>query len=980
MPRTRPLNTALFGSAILALLLVTAASPQERPDLNRLDPALSLTLARMQRLEVSGRPGDIPLMARTAGVSENPSGSGEPWVEVLISGPGAESAVRLAGGETGARAGAITTARLPLSRVAEVAGASGISYLEASHLCYPALDASVPETRADMVHDDYGYKGAGTLIAVYDTGIDFTHSDFRNADGTTRIKYLWDQTDNSGTAPAGYAYGSEWTQAQLDDELDGTPAGAVTQQDVNGHGTHVAGIAAGNGRATSGSVPAGTYTGMAPEADLLIIKGGDASFSSADVEDGVVWAMGKAAALGQPVVVNLSLGGHAYAHDGTSLYEQALVSATGAGRIIVASAGNEGNDKIHDRATVVSEITQADSIGLDVPAYTPASGTGNDYVKVDIWYTGTASISIYVRSPNGHTYGPINPGNLTFSSDHADGHVAAASSSSVNIYNGDKEAVVVIDDETAGSEPLDGTWRIVFELISGDEATIDAWIYETTLYDNTAPAAMSEGTAAYSIAVPACAQNVIAVGSYVTKWSWAATNGLNYGYIGLSRIGDYSLFSSCGPTRDGRTKPDIMAPGQGIGSALSSTTSPTPADAVVLPDDLHLINQGTSQAAPHVSGAIALFFQGSATLTPAQALTWLQDGAADDSYTGTVPNNTWGWGKLDVKTSFDLGTGTTDTTPPDITTGLLRNTVLTEYVDIYVWPRETLPGVPRLWITHSGGTDSLTTASISTDDGPLYVADYQIPASGNYTLNVRVADEAGNDSTHTRLFSAAGAGLGGGTLVSADGILSAAFPSGALVSGGYIIATPFLARRIEETPGGLDEGLSPAYQLIPDGAALARAARLAFAYDPARLSGASPEDLRICRWDGDRWVEVESWVDPERRRVEASVSELGVYQLRIGESGGTDLRVGLESNYPNPFNGSTRIRFALARSTDVEITILNVRGQRVRTLLDRYESAGRHVVTWDGRDENGRPLASGIYLVVMRTDRMVFTRKVLLLQ
>ena len=97
MSRTRTVTSTLSGFAIVTLLLVPAAVPQEPPGLNRLDPALSIALAKMQRLETAGRAGEIPLLARTAGVTEGPPGSREPWVEVFISGPGAESAVRMAG-------------------------------------------------------------------------------------------------------------------------------------------------------------------------------------------------------------------------------------------------------------------------------------------------------------------------------------------------------------------------------------------------------------------------------------------------------------------------------------------------------------------------------------------------------------------------------------------------------------------------------------------------------------------------------------------------------------------------------------------------------------------------------------------------------------------------------------------------------------------------------------------------------------------
>ena len=112
------------------------------------------------------------------------------------------------------------------------------------------------------------------------------------------------------------------------------------------------------------------------------------------------------------------------------------------------------------------------------------------------------------------------------------------------------------------------------------------------------------------------------------------------------------------------------------------------------------------------------------------------------------------------------------------------------------------------------------------------------------------------------------------------------------------------------------------------------------------------------------------------------MERFGVYRLQSGEATGLPdlLRTALHPNYPNPFNGGTQVRFSLARPTDVELYVLNVRGQRVRTLLDGQRPAGDHVVTWDGRGGEGRRLASGVYLLVLKVDGKLFTRKALLLQ
>ena len=116
--------------------------------------------------------------------------------------------------------------------------------------------------------------GKGVLIGIVDSGIDYENPDFRNADGTTRIAALWDQTVETGLPPAGYNVGTEFTSQQINAALQ--TAGheerfrLVPSRDISGHGTAVAGIAAGNGRGSQG----GRYRGVAPEAELLIVKMG----------------------------------------------------------------------------------------------------------------------------------------------------------------------------------------------------------------------------------------------------------------------------------------------------------------------------------------------------------------------------------------------------------------------------------------------------------------------------------------------------------------------------------------------------------------------------------------------------------------------------------------------------------------------------------------------------------------------------------
>ncbi len=643
------LGTALLSILTSAMLLLPNLALAQGSDsgTNRLDPILRLALNRsVQMQEARARGEEIPLLDRNMGVMAAPAGL-EVWVELIVKGSGAEAAVRAAGGTVGSRQGRIITARVPLSSITTLAESPGVEYVEASTENTIAMDAGLDSIGADVLHSGaYNYRGSGVLVAVYDTGLDYSHDDFRNGDGTTRVLSMWDQTNGSGTPPSGYGYGSAWSEAQLNDELDGFPAGLVTQLDINGHGTHVMGIAAGNGRATGNGQPDSVYVGVAPAADLLVIKGGDGSFSSASIIDGIAWTFAKADALAQPCVLNLSLGGHSGPHDGTMLYEEAIDIASGTGKVIVVSAGNEGSDALHDR-TPLSAGAPADSFSFTIPSYTPNAGTSNDYFLCNIWYEGATTVSVSLKNPYGVVHGPVATGGTyeavptwgTIDIDNASGGVDAR--------NGDYQCIIQVFDQWEGLEPIPGTWTIIYHLDSGASTPADMWFY-----GNTFGASVDVPTSYRSAAHPGTANDALTVGAWVSKWGWDALDSGSYTYTGTDRTSDYALFTSWGPSRDGRQKPEIVAPGQGIMSAMSFHMTP-PIDPWRDPDGVHRISQGTSQAAPVVTGTVALLLEIDETLNVADVKTLLQDNARTDSYTGSVPNETWGYGKLDALAAAD---------------------------------------------------------------------------------------------------------------------------------------------------------------------------------------------------------------------------------------------------------------------------------------------------------------------------------------
>ncbi|MDQ7051948.1 MAG: S8 family serine peptidase [candidate division KSB1 bacterium] len=190
------------------------------------------------------------------------------------------------------------------------------------------------------------YRGRGVIIGIVDTGIDWRHGDFiDDRTGESRILYLWDQSlqpTNAEKSPQPYNYGVEYTRDMLTQQIHGRGSPPVRSRDIHGHGTHVAGIAAGDGSQTAEPerFPPGTYAGVAPEASLVVVKVPEAIYED-HILDAIHYIFDRADRLNMPAVINLSLGSHFGAHDGSALLERAIDALSGPGRIVVKSAGND---------------------------------------------------------------------------------------------------------------------------------------------------------------------------------------------------------------------------------------------------------------------------------------------------------------------------------------------------------------------------------------------------------------------------------------------------------------------------------------------------------------------------------------------------------------------------------------------------------------------------------------------------------------
>lgn len=243
--------------------------------------------------------------------------------------------------------------------------------------------------------------GKGVLIGVIDSGIEYANADFRQEDGATRIRFLWDQTVE-GTPPEGYRIGSEFSAEQINEALQQPNRTMRLQKvpsvDSSGHGTAVAGVAAGNGRNSGGR-----YRGAAPDAELIIVKlgnpGGVGFPRTAELMQAVDYIVQKAEMLQMPVSVNISFGNTYGAHNGTSLPERFLDAAAQIGRTLISvGTGNEGAEAGHTSGFV--REGEETSVPLGVQERQGA-------FSLQIWTDYTDVIGVTIKTPSGERVGPI---------------------------------------------------------------------------------------------------------------------------------------------------------------------------------------------------------------------------------------------------------------------------------------------------------------------------------------------------------------------------------------------------------------------------------------------------------------------------------------------------------------------------------------------------------------------------------------------
>jgi minor extracellular serine protease Vpr len=544
------------------------------------------------------------------------------------------------------------TARLTLTELHSLARIPGVHYIEKGGEMELQLDRSVPEIKANLVQEGKAYNipftGRNTVIGIIDTGIDIFHRDFRDPVDTmkTRIISIWNVSlspQNNEQSPAGFDYGVEYTREQIEAELRGEAPGSIRAHDTDGHGTHVAGIAGGNGSAASRR-----YVGVAPEAEFIIVQVPGSGILTSWVIDGMTYIFEASSLLGLPAVVNMSFGGHGGSHDGTSAHELAINQhSVQQGKVIAVAAGNSGESELHNGG-MISQGQTTEFI-VRVPQYQPEGGNDNDYVLTFLWYeiSGTDTLEATV----------ISPGGIEITGKRGDEFIVESDEGAILIdtfddYSNPKNARVFLieffdQDET--KPPVSGDWRIrLRNRPQSGPVRYNAWMIASSM--NSVTYQPNSGRA-YTVTQPGTAEYGITVGSYATRVTWTDIDGNQWQFTNATEE-RLSPWSGGGPTRDERIKPDISAPGQIIAASKSAHASFP--NYLRLSDTGYVYLQGTSMATPHITGVVSLILQANPTLTGVDVQRIVQSAGIGDIRTSIVPNDRWGYGKVNALFAFNV--------------------------------------------------------------------------------------------------------------------------------------------------------------------------------------------------------------------------------------------------------------------------------------------------------------------------------------
>lgn len=498
---------------------------------------------------------------------------------VVVTTDGAADAVRL--GSTGARilgaTGSVFVAEVPIDALPEIAAVNGVLEVRLSRRLSPKLAEAQRLSRLSdyQAHLSPGGRGKGVVIGIIDSGIDGTHPAFEG-----RLVECWNQIvkpeEEDGRMPFGRIESAEM------------------MADGDGHGTHVASIAAGN-------MP--DVCGFAPEASIIAVR---TDWEDARIILGIDYVFRRASELGMPAVVNLSLGGHGDPHDGTDALSRAIDLATGPGRVVVAAAGNEGLDNIHVQRTLQTGTTSC------IPFRVPYNA---QRVVLNLWYDGSGDVEVAVSTP----FGPSTP----YQGSRADqpteiyalgsqGRVIITTPPA-SLLNGDKGIRIALQSLSWTVQP--GRWFLHARCVAGP-VTLHGWTIDDSPWGDVT---WVDSTNTHLIGSPGAAARAITAAAVISRTEWRTEDGKDWS-LKFERKA-VAPFSSCGPLRNGRKKPDFAV---GAGMTIAARSAQAEYDADMPVDRYRAAMAGTSMASAALAGICATLLERHPDWGPDEVVTTLK--------------------------------------------------------------------------------------------------------------------------------------------------------------------------------------------------------------------------------------------------------------------------------------------------------------------------------------------------------------------